>query len=358
MEKVYQKASFVFSFSIFLHLLYHTALLSKPGDPLSIIFIWLGRIGWIGSDLLLFVVGYFCVKLFLFDNQGVINWGKLLFKIILWMIPIYYLFLTLYLTLGVNLLNHLGNHFIFRSIHLKPLFLFYVNIILSQESGTGVALEGMFLLSMGLQLFFGFGLILSISRNKHIIPFLAIFFWVAAIVLRLVIAKVNIWSLYFNTFTRLDSFIGGMLLAYIYDNDSTKEFITKRKTVMLIIGLVSFLIAALSTNGFAPWHPLNDHLSYPALTIFSFAIANWTSTARLPSSFDIFIKYNRVIFVVFLIKLPVLYMVKVLVDKFQLTSLLRNFVFVSLAIVTCYTIAIVWDKTINRLLDFNIQRDR
>jgi peptidoglycan/LPS O-acetylase OafA/YrhL len=217
---------------------------------------------------------------------------------------------------------------------------------------------------MVFQLFFGFGLLFVLLKNKSIrqkaiIPLIVIIFLVLAIVLRILLISKDIWSIYFNSITRIDAFLGGLLLAYLYSLNSARELLEKKKNIFLIYGTIVLLIAAVFTKGLSRWeHPIIDMVSYPILAVFSLTLINWIFKTQFPAWIDRFPGYNKIIFPIYIMKLPIIYMIKGVFIKYNLTNnLINNIFFITCSLAACCIFMIIWYFVVERSIRFFLPED-
>lgn len=338
------KLSAVVAFSILLHIIYHIALIADYSGLICKLIYKISKVGWIGSDFILCVAGYYCMQVYLVPKGNVGKWLATTAKHLAWIVPSYYLMLFLYLTVGLEIQHSLGYPFEFNQSYLMPLLLFYSNFNFAHGPWTGVALEGAFLLSMVTQLFVVWGAVLSVIGRNRMIPLIIGVIWGLAFSLRLLHAQDWHWFSYFNTFTRLDGFLAGLLLAYLKDDLLVGRLLEIKKNSILVVSLILFVIGGLLTGGMDVSNPYTNYVAFPVLALFSFGALNWF--LEYPGKIsNRFIRYNKLVFAVYLMKLPIIYMGLALTKRIAVgnSELLSNLLFIVVSFFMCLLFGWIWN---------------
>lgn len=343
-ENITAKLSAVVAFSIFLHILYHIALIADCSEMICSVVYKVSKMGWIGSDFILCVAGYYCMQVYTpYSNKENLGWLATTVKQFVWIVPSYYLMLLLYLTVGLKIQHSLGYSFEFNQSYLTPLLLFYSNFNFARGPWTGVALEGAFLLSMVVQLFVFWGAFIAIVGKTRLLPWIIAGFWGLAIALRFLHVQDWHWFSYFNTFTRMDSFWAGVLLAYLKSNAVYGRVLEMKSIFILLVSGILFIVGVLFTGGMNVSNSYINYIAFPILAIFSFGALNWL--LEYPGKFSVrFIRNNKFVFAVYLMKLPLIYMSLAIAKKIVdgSSELLLNATFIVISFVLCILFGLFW----------------
>ncbi|MBN2656329.1 MAG: acyltransferase [Spirochaetales bacterium] len=267
-----------------------------------------GMAGWIGTDLFLVIAGYFCSEQILeFQHVGK-SYGSYVLKRFLRIAPPYFLFLTVYLLAGLKLIHYIGLDFQADKVFLPFLFFFSANIPLAFGHWSGIALEGMFSLSLLFQLTLLFGAVLFLVKDSKKILIILLAAEVAAIVLRMNWHSGDLWRMYFFTFSRMDAFIAGILLSRLRHKEPSLRFLQKRRGLLFALASLSAFLVFILTGGLNLSNPLTHQIAYPVLGFFGFAMLNFSAdredSNRVINQIALPGKYS---FTLYLIKLPMVY---------------------------------------------------
>jgi len=340
--------------AIFILVLYHAALIGGSGTNNYLLkaFILVSQRSWIGTDFFLAVAGYLCV-LSVFRrkkaNSGYLNYLKdRAFRII----PSYYLFLFVYLSFGVPLINSFGQNFALNKGFGVSLWTFVSSFYFSNGKWSGVALEGMFSLSIVVQLFIIFGFILfSVKNNRKIILILAAF-ELLAIVLRFFWGTEDHWKTYFFTFTRIDAFIAGMTVAVLNEMKRGKIYLARNAKKIFYLSFILFTFMFIVTKGLA-FGKLTTYLAYPITAIFAGAIINFTIYYKLKNRLLLIIsRMGKFTYSIYLFKLPTVYLAySILLTLFNgIDYSWKIVIFLFSAVAACFIVGFIWWGLVERVI--------
>ena len=291
---------------ILLLVFYHIGCMKEGHNSLENIFFFAGQKGWIGTDLFLVIAGYFFYNSFTKRyNNNPFSYGKSRFIRI---VPGYYIFLLIYLTLGIKMENLMGNHFSLPTGYWLYFLTFTANIPMAFGYWSGIALEGLFGISLLVQLFILFSLLFFLIRKKNHRIFLIIILEIFIFLVRFhpLLRKLE-WFSYFFTLTRMDGFLMGTFLGLLKDTEKGKHFLETKKYLLLGIGLTVLIVSAPFSGWIETTHPLTACIVFPAISLFFTSLLNFILTLQLPNwSFYT----GDFVFSLYLAKLPLIYIVK------------------------------------------------
>ena len=327
---------------------YHVVLLNHRPGLFTTLLRGAGRMGWIGTEIFLVIAGYYCVRLATRKPND--SGSDSLVVRVVRLLPPYALFLAVYLTAGVALQRMIGNDFRLDPRHLVHFFTFTTNIHLATGVHTGVALEGLFALSLGIQLYLCVTLLLRIvsSSARRIIVLLGML--VLAVALRAVFRDRTPWFIYFFTFTRMDAFVIGALLGVLHDIEPARRFLMKHKRGLLTAGAGVFVLAVGLTEGLNLWLSRSHQLVYPMVSLAAAALMSFainSGAGRLARRVGALGRYS---FSVYLIKLPLVYGVyRVFEMRLDgMDDVLFTVVLIITSILACYAVGALWFYFVDR----------
>ncbi len=330
--------------------LYHAVLLNDRPGLFTTVLRGAGRMGWLGTDVFLVIAGFYCVRLAARRPGGPRSDSGSLPVRAMRLIPPYALFLAAYLTAGVALQRQLGNDFRLDPSHLVHFFTFTTNLRLAAGVHTGVALEGLFALAIGVQLYLGITLMLRLVSDPSRRIGILVGMLVVAIVMRAVYSDRTPWFIYFHTFTRMDAFVVGALLGVLEDIEPARRLLMKRKRSLLIAGAGLFVATAGLTGGMSLWLPRSHQLIYPAVSLATAALLNFairSAAGRLVRRVGSLGRYS---YGVYLTKLPVTYIIFRVCEERLAAMSHAGFtvVFVISTLIGCYATGALWFLVIER----------
>ncbi len=291
--------------SILALVLYHVACMGERNSHLEELFLYIADRGWMGTDMFLVIAGYFFYRSFLHTYEG--NIYSFLKSRFFRIVPSYFLFVILYLTIGLFIERKVGNTFILPNAYWLYFLTFTANIPMAMGNWSGVALEGLFGISLLVQLYLIFLLIFSISKDKNNLKKILLIIETVVLISRFIpLLKNTAWFSYFFTLTRMDGFIFGILLAVLYEDKQAKELLIRLKTKILLISFLALLSTAPFTGILSVNHSNTSCLAFPLIGLFFSALLNYILTwrIRIPQFYA-----GDFVYSVYLVKLPLIYIV-------------------------------------------------
>lgn len=330
---------------------YHVSLVIpfKPDSLFLQMIQYTGRMGWIGSDILLALAGFLFYQT-RYNNFINDKYSSYILKTIIRVIIPYYAFLIIYLHTGSWFFDFIGQGWALKEGFEIPLFSFTVNLQLAIKGHSGVALEGMFSLAIGAQLIALSLIIFRFIKNEKLIIILLIVLESIAIILRLAYNASNQWQTYFATITRLDAFVTGLLFAIIKNKYAEIFLIKNLSKKLLLISSLLLLIIAIFTKGLSMWVELTTKISYPFIAFLSASLALYASDRNIQSRYNEFIWHcGKATYFSYLIKLPAVYFIVVTLTRFGINN---QFIFITmsylLSLAICFAVAFAWWMLIER----------
>lgn len=293
--------------SIILLVWYHVALIVPAEGVYEKIFRGMGRAGWVGTDVFLCVAGYYVALFFQRKGNTLSVYKAFVVDRMIRILPSYVFFLILYLTVGVYLQRLVGNDFELADNYLLYFLTFTTNFALMSGPYSGVALEGLFALSVGVQLSLFMGALLCTQKRKHFLLVLLIALELIAIITRWHFREHNHWFIYFCTVSRMDAFLGGIFLHTAYSYKTVRDFLVQNCFPLFCFSLGVLVMLALVTTGLSPWNPLTNQISYPLLAVILVLILNYTLWGPELWIAKIIGSYGELTYQVYLLKLPLVY---------------------------------------------------
>lgn len=323
---------------------YHVVLICGASDFYTKILLRLGRAGWIGTDIFLAIAGYYCASFFLKNDQGIRTFWFYVLNRIIRIMPSYALFLCLYLTIGLSLQQAVGNHFTLSKGYILSFLTFTTNFRLAAGPGTGVALEGLFSIAMGVQLFLLIGLMICLLRNQKAVLLFLIAMELSAILFRYFFRDENYWFVYFFTLTRMDAFIIGAALAILSGYEKCACFLRSNKNKLLLCSVIVFVVLFALTFGLPPGTIKSSPLACPILSVIFALVVNHSIYSTAPKVISQLSNFGKLSYNVYLFKLPLIYFVyKIMLRNFQevqpIVFILSLLIF---SISTNYTASALW----------------
>jgi peptidoglycan/LPS O-acetylase OafA/YrhL len=324
---------------IFLLVFYHIGCMGNGQNTLERALFWISGKGWIGTDLFLVIAGYYFHESFIkkYEMNLYSYWKNRSLRII----PGYYLFLIVYLTLGIPVENLFGNHFIMPKGYWLYFFTFTANIPMALGTWSGIALEGLFGISLLVQLFLLFSLLFVIIRKKKHRFLLLIILEASIFLIRFIPAIRDwVWFSYFFTFTRMDGFLAGVLLALLRDSQKSRNFLQKYRGSLLLVSLSALLATAPFSGWWEATHPAASIIVIPALGLFFALILNFSLSQPLPQ----WAFYTGdFVYSIYLAKLPLIYIVYGYFFHINM-SLNKPYIFILMAFLICLLWGILFDR--------------
>ena len=325
-------------------IVYHVIVLNHHPGFIATVLRIPGRMGWIGSEFFFVIAGYFCYLLVASRPQARVKHSAALVKRVFRIMVPYTVFLGLYLTVGLKLERMVGNNFVLSQGYLQSLFTFTTNFRLAIGPFSGVALEGFFSVAIGVQLFLLLTVIFKIVTlpSRRIAILLSLLF--IAIVLRIIFHNRTPWFIYFFTFTRMDAFIIGALLGLLHTLDATKTFMMKNKGKVLFVGGLVFLVIFVVTKGLYIQLPLTHQLGYPGVSLAVASLMNYAINSESNRFFQGLGSMGKFSFSVYLVKLPLIWLVYSLLESLLVNPDGDTFIIVFLfsSLLLCFGFAYLW----------------
>lgn len=202
--------------------------------------------GWTGVDLFFVLSGFLISSRllpFLDDKNILLKFYRNRF---LRIVPLYFGFLILFFS-GWFLFssNETLSSFTFYKDHWWQFFLFIQNwVFVDNIDEVKTHLQHLWSVAVEEQIYLLFPLLLIFIRNKIKLFYSVIFIIIAIVISRwyyynFLIPKEEYLRIFNNTFFRLDSFLTGVLVYFIYKKDIKS---TKAKTILQWLGLICFLV--------------------------------------------------------------------------------------------------------------------
>lgn len=351
-------------------ILYHSALIggntkiiSAGGVyniPLLIFSALSSHVAWVGTDILLAIAGYLCVISIYKRKLSNENYFQYLLNRGIRIIPSYYLFLIFYLYIGVPVINNLGQYFALKKGFEFSLWTFISSFYFSNSEWrwSGVALEGMFSLSIVVQLFILLGFILFVIKDNYKILLILMAFELVAIGLRFYLGAEDHWKTYFFTFTRMDAFLFGMITAILNQIDIVNKYLSTNAKKLFYIFLAIFIAMGIITKGLAHGK-LTTYISYPIIALFSGALINLTVHYKLKNKLLLAIsRKGKLTYAVYLFKLPVVYLVHSILLLFfnELDTTGKIIIFFITSFSACFIFAYIWWLLVERPITYLITK--
>lgn len=329
---------------------YHSSLLlgytgSGTGSMAKLGLSYAGRMGWIGTDMFLCLAGYLSAESLIKKRTGAATFFSYLKNRAVRILPAYYLFLLLYLHTGSWFFDFIDRGWTLHEGFELTLWTFTSNIFLAGGTWSGVALEGMFSLSIGVQMFILSGLLFAFIRSRRNIAVILILLEAVAIAARFVNMGAGTWSNYFFTITRMDSFLAGMLLSIALNNSKFKESLIVFKNKLLIISAILLLIIIGLTKGLSLWSvPATAWIQYPFIAFFmASVILRLVNSGTSPGAVLFVSKFGKFAFSIYLFKLPAVYFIYTILTRCSMGNTFLHLVLSFLiAEVFCFLIGIIW----------------
>ena len=284
-------------------LVYHVVLLNMRPGLFTTVLRGIGRAGWIGTEVFFVIAGYYCFQLAT-QQQPVHSRSFTIFGRAVRLLPPYLLFLAFYLTAGVAVQRAVGNDFSLSIGYVLYFPTFTTNLALATGPRTGVALEGLFAIAIGVQLYLlltlVFRVVSSFARRVTILLGLLSI----AVVLRALLHEHTPWFLYFFTLTRLDGFVIGALLGVLASVPRGAEYLKRNRLLLLVTGAVILVATAAVTEGLNLWLPRSHQFTYPLVSLAFASLLNYalhTDPSPLVRKLGNLGKYS---YSVYLFKLP------------------------------------------------------
>jgi len=323
---------------IFVLVLYHIGSLGSFLSPVGKLFFFISGMGWVGTDLFLAIAGYLFYNSFSRHHKNnLLSYGKnRIFRII----PSYYIFLAFYFSLGIPLENALGNHFSIPEGYWIYFITFTANIPMALGQWSGVALEGLFGISLLAQLFFLFSLLFSIMKKDSQRLKLIIILEVLVILSRFHPALRNReWFSYFFTLTRMDGFLLGILLALLKEKNKGRSFLNRNKYILFALSFSLLIIVAPMTGWLQTTHPFTSCFVFPILGLFFASLLNLI--LAIPASSWSFYAGDFV-YSLYLVKLPLIYLIKGYIENIH-RNLNKPNIFLILSLIICISWSIIFN---------------
>jgi len=202
--------------------------------------------GWSGVDLFFVLSGFLITSRllpFLDDRKILLKFYRNRF---LRIVPLYFGFLILFFT-GWFLLSSKEtlSSFTFYRDHWWQFFLFIQNWVFANNiDEVKTHLQHLWSVAVEEQIYLLFPLLLIFIRNKTKLFYSVLFIIIAIVISRwyyytFIIPKEEYLRIFNNTFFRLDSFLSGVIVYFIYNQHI--EF-PKAKTILKWLGLICFLV--------------------------------------------------------------------------------------------------------------------
>ncbi len=328
-------------------IVYHIACLLHGETSFVKLFSFISLRQWIWADVFLALSGYYFYQSFSgkFKNKCLPYFKNRIIRIV----PAYYLFLIFYLTIGLKLERLAGNNFILPSkFYWIHFFTFTVNIPLALGNWTGVALEGFFGISMLVQFYLIFGIIFSVVKKQKYRVLIILCFQLLSIFLRsLELFQQDEWMSYFFTFTRIDAFLWGILFCILFNNDKRKSFLYKHRISIFIVSIILSLVIMLPTNFFDVHNirTLKFGLPFIVLTIFSLLNIMLNNNSSNGSFYS-----GDYVYGIYLVRLPLIYLVKSFVQSLSLNNSISSYLFIFLSLTVCILWGLIF-QIINQFIE-------
>lgn len=274
--------------------------------------------GWIGTDIFLALAGFLCVAPLREAGGGLLPFAKHVGHRFARVALPYYAFIALYLhtdSLFTDLIagghnSHIADGFEF------SLWTFTCNALLARGHWSDVALEGLFALSLGVQVFLFIGCMLSfLRRDQHVlIGLLALLLLSNG--LRILGTHSTDWSVYFGTLTRLDAFVAGAALALAYRNTRWRTKLVSHAHYILALSALILVAVIGFTRGLQIFSPVTQGWGHPAIAFFAVSLVLYSTRhpTVLPPLRGL-ARLGKLAFPTYLVKLPSLYVItRVVVD--------------------------------------------
>jgi len=346
--------------AIFLLITYHITLIGSEDSYPSYLnaILSITKMGWIGTDLFLAIAGFFCIKSIFKYKRESLNFFDYLKNRAVRIVPHYYLFICIYLFLGIEAINLLGNNFALNDGFLITLLTFTSNISFANGMWSGVALEGMFSIALLVQLVLLFGFLLFYISSSKILLMIFLCFELLAITLRIQFGVDDFWRSYFFTLTRIDAFLMGLTLGVLYSNLKAKEHLLSNAAIVFCSALILLALTVYLTQGLYFNNPLMLHLAYPVIALFAASLINLSFRYEINTLWlKKLSKLGKIAYPIYLLKLPVIYLVySVLLIIFaEINPVLFKGLFFTFALFTCFFAGGCWHYLVKSLFKHSKQ---
>jgi len=333
-------------FSIILLILYHTSIIGNASEYPSVIdkFLKLIHMGWVGTDFFLTIAGYFSAFHFISREQKP-KLSSYYIQRLTRIFPSYYIFLAVHFTIVLFIINSLGKPMQYTSEITPWLLSFSINHFFATGKLSGVALEALFSIAILVQLYVVYSWMFSIIKRTNIIIFILAISWIVAIILRFQMQTNGYWYIYFSTFTRMDPFILGSLLALILHQTNFGELLNKYSGYIFIVSLSFFLLIIMITRGFWVEHALTIPVAFPFIAIFCAATLNFIISNPINGPvINQIASLGKYTFAIYLFKIPVVYILYKVMNNYLIlpSEILAKLMLVIFSIPLCFLIGAIW----------------
>jgi peptidoglycan/LPS O-acetylase OafA/YrhL len=314
---------------------------------------------------MLCLAGFLCAWSWQKRGHGLKAYGSYLLDRGIRIIPAYFIFLAVYLHSGswftdfINLNWHLTPNFEY------SLWTFVSNILMSRGTESGVALEGMFAINMGMQLFVLMGFVLAMVRDRRKVVAVALLLELVALVLRFFNLADGPWGNYFFTFTRLDGFVAGLLMALGLGDARIRNFLVQKRNVLWLAAASLLAVGGVLTKGYSLFNTVTTSwLAYPCLAVFAACLMLWASQkTTMWRPFLWVSRLGRFAYCTYLVKIPTTYLVFRLAKNMGIPDNLVSLLLILAATeLVCFAIGALWwavfENPCSRLLEGFLGRFR
>ncbi len=300
--------------AVSLLIVYHVCLLA-PAAPAGFLYgalLRLGRMGWVGTDLLLALSGFLA-----FGSRGrstgALAWlGRRAMRVL----PLFAVFLLVYLYLVPLLIVAVeGTAEPLQTFALARrtqayLWLMGANLLMVMGRRPGVALEPLLTLGVGAQLTLIAAFLLSRTRPWITVAGLVLL-ECAGFALRAAWLEGDAWRSYSFPLTRCDAFASGIAIAWLLSHPGWAERLRRARWLVVAIAGVGLVAVIVLTRGLPVYSKATMLVGYPTIGVFCGALVLMLSQAERPRPWLARLAVaGSATYAVYLVKLPVVFMVR------------------------------------------------